>query len=176
MDGGFAFLCNVMIVVLEDDIIQFKLELVTELGHCCYHSFIHWIIDSSTWFGDVALGDIYTLESGELAKRLYLWCLKLDLYGSHLSPPKKTDKPPEEEEEEEEVSEWKEGDDLVVERRRCGPGEDVDVEVLYGAACAHKSGKKGKGGGVDHPQREVKKLHKRAKEAEKGVKKTVRDG
>ena len=40
MDGGFAFLCNVMIVVLEDDIIQFKLELVTESGHYCYHSFI----------------------------------------------------------------------------------------------------------------------------------------
>ena len=95
----------------------------------------------------------------------------------HLSPPKKTDKAPEgEEEEEEEVSEWKEGDDLVVERRRCGPGEDVDVEVLHGAACTHKSGKKGKGGGVDHPQKEVKKLHKKLKEGEKGVKKTVRDG
>ena len=169
MDGGFAFLCNVMIVVLEDDIIQFKLELVTELGHCCYHSFIHWIIDSSTWFGDVALGDIYTLICGVLN----LICTA----AMHLSPPKKTDKAPEgEEEEEEEVSEWKEGDDLVVERRRCGPGEDVDVEVLHGAACTHKSGKKGKEGGVDHPPKEVKKLHKKAKEMEKVTKKTVRNG
>lgn len=35
---------------------------------------------------------------------------------------------------EEDVTEWKEGRDIVLERQPCAPGEDVQVEVLHGAA------------------------------------------
>ncbi|KAL5482798.1 hypothetical protein ACEPAI_9393 [Sanghuangporus weigelae] len=73
-----------------------------------------------------------------------------------------------EEEEEEEVSEWIEGQDVVIERKSCVPGEDVQVEVLRGAA-ANLNGRDHHhllAGGNEEVKKAKERLRKRGKEEE----------
>ncbi|KAL5501426.1 hypothetical protein ACEPAH_8686 [Sanghuangporus vaninii] len=69
------------------------------------------------------------------------------------------------EEEEEEMSEWIEGQDVVIERKSGVPGEDVQVEVLRGAA-ANMDGRHHLDGGNEVVEKAKERLRKRGKEEE----------
>ncbi|KAL5512811.1 hypothetical protein ACEPAG_3077 [Sanghuangporus baumii] len=82
-------------------------------------------------------------------------------------PPREREAATKKEEEEEEVSEWIEGQDVVIERKSCVPGEDVQVEVLRGAA-ANLNGRDHHQlvGGMEEVKKAKERLRKRGKEEE----------
>ncbi|KAL5524685.1 hypothetical protein ACEPAF_9830 [Sanghuangporus sanghuang] len=69
------------------------------------------------------------------------------------------------EEEEEEMSEWIEGQDVVIERKSGVPGEDVQVEVLRGAA-ANLDGQHHLVGENEEVKKAKERMRKKGKEEE----------